>query len=123
MHAVGAAIGDAGVGWRLHARFPDRSLDLDVELCAAAWDLAQPHLRPDDGEIEDAVVGQAGGAAECHPVPCPEMIAATVYYRSGVEQNVILQIDGGLRVVDTSRVERATPIPVDGGKELPPRSE
>ena len=100
-----------------------RCLDLDEELCDAAWKLAQPHLGSNDGEIQDAVVGRAGGAAECHPVPCPEMIAATVYYHSGVEQNVILQVEGGLRVVDTARVERAIPIPVDGGKELPPRSD
>ena len=73
--------------------------------------------------MHDALVGRAGGAAECHPLPCPEMIAATVYYQSGVEVNVIFEVAGSLRVVDTSRIERATPVPADGGKELPPRSE
>jgi hypothetical protein len=100
-----------------------RCLDLDAELCGAAWQLAQPHLRPDDGEIQDSVVGRAGGAAECFPVACPEMIAATVYYRSGVEHSVILQVTGGLRVVDSERVDRGAPMPEDGGKELPPGQE
>ena len=98
-----------------------RCVDLDAETCDSAWDLAQPHLRPTDGEMQDALVGRAGGAAECHPVRCPEMIAATVYYRSGVEVNVIFEVAGDLRVVDTSRIERATPVPEDGGKELPSR--
>ena len=97
-----------------------RCLDLDAELCDAAWQLAQPLLRPDDGEIRDAVIGRAGGAAECFPAACPEFVAATVYYRSGVEHSVTLQVTGGLRVTGSERVYRGTPIPEDGGMELPP---
>lgn len=79
---------------------------MDVQRCEAAWQLAQPHLRADDGAIEEAAIGLAGGAAECVPFPCPEAMAVTVYFRTGVEHAVVLRVTGGLRVVDSTRIDR-----------------
>jgi hypothetical protein len=90
-------------------------VDVDAELCDAAWQLAQPHLLPEETALREVFINRAGGAATCHPAPCPELIAATAYYDAGVLQEVILQVDGGLRVVDARRVVRVNP-PADGGK-------
>jgi len=112
---LGVVLASAVLGCAPVAPLEPRCVALDAELCDAAWQLAQSHLQPGDGAIQDAVVGRAGGAATCHPVPCPESIAATVYYPSGVLQEVNLQVTGGLRVTDARRVVLASP-PPDGGK-------
>jgi hypothetical protein len=92
---------------------------LDAQQCEDAWRLARPHLHPGDGAASDIWIGPAGGAAECHPLPCPEHIGVVVYYRSGVEHTVSLQVTGGLRVTGSQRVVREPP-PDGGGKDLPP---
>lgn len=33
-------------------------------------------------------------------------MAVTVYYRTGAEHAVVLQVTGGLRVVDSTRIDR-----------------
>lgn len=102
------------------ARVELQCVDLDAELCDAAWELAQPHLLPEETALQDVFINRVGGAATCVPGPCPEQIAATAYYDAGVLQEVILQVTGGLRVVDARRVVLARP-PTDGGKpEQPP---
>jgi hypothetical protein len=93
---------------------------VDADLCDDAFRLAEPHLDPSDGAIRDIWIGPAGGAAECHPLPCPELIGVVVYYESGVEHSVILQVTGGLRVTGSERVQRDPPPPEDGGKRSPP---
>jgi hypothetical protein len=111
------------VGCTLPAAAEPRCLDLDADLCDAVWRLAQPHLLPEDGMIDDAVVGMAGGAAECHPLPCPEVVAATVYYRSGVEHSVSFQVTDGLRVTGAERVDRSKPTLEEEDPRVPGQPE
>lgn len=86
--------------------FPDaRCLDFPEEVCAEAMDLAAPYLADEEPTTpREVVVGLAGGAAECVPGPCPEMVGVAAYYPSGMEVTVILERqEGGLVVTETNR--------------------
>ena len=67
-----------------------RCLDLSESDCREAWAAVKDEHPLYAGRIEDAVVGRGGGAAECHPDPCQELVVVTVTYDTDDELLVTL---------------------------------